>query len=371
MRVLHVIKVTGIAGAENHLLTLLPGLREQGFDARLLMLIEPDKPMVDYVMAAESRGIPVQTVVIRRDLDFRVFSRLRSLMRQAAPRIVHTHLQHADLYGITAAKLARVPVVITSRHNENDFRRRPHLRLLNRQLWRMATGGIAISESVRRFAIRVEGAADYKVHTVHYGLVFDPQRIAQRPAQRDEKRREIGLQPDAVVIGMACRLVEQKGVSYALRAFRQIAERFPAAQMVIAGDGPLRSRLETEAHPVRERVHFLGWRDDVAQLMPAFDVFLMPSLWEGFGLAALEAMAQRVPVIASAVSSLPEIVISGETGLLVPARDVHALADALATLLDDRALRQHMGLLAEDRAETHFSAARMIEQTAKVYHLLA
>src|SRR5690606_22669005 len=133
----------------------------------------------------------------------------------------------------------------------------------------------------------------------------------------------------------------------------------------------LRKRLENEARPLGEQVRFVGWRDDVPQLMAAFDVFLMPSLWEGFGLVALEAMAQRVPVIASAVSSLPEIVIPGETGLLAPPRDPAALAEALTLLLSDRALALHMGLLAEDRLETHFSAARMVEQTARLYHALA
>jgi glycosyltransferase involved in cell wall biosynthesis len=370
MRVVHIIKVAQVAGAESHLLTLLPGLRQQGFDAQLIVLVEPNKPMADYLQAAQARGIPAQSMVIRRDLDFGLFGRLRRALRDLKPRVVHTHLQHADLYGMVAARLARVPVVITSRHNENIFRRRPHLRLLNRQLWRLATAGIAISQSVARFALEVEGAPARKVHTVYYGLPHDPQRSAQRSGIRAEKRQALGLAADALVVGMACRLVQQKGVSVGLRAFRQIAAQFPTAHLVIVGDGPLRSQLQTEAHPVKERVHFLGWRDDVADIMTAMDVFLMPSLWEGFGLAALEAMAQRLPVIASEVSSLPEIVAHQETGLLVPPQDMRALADALALLLADRPLRQHMGLLGEDRAETLFGAARMVEQTAKVYRLL-
>jgi glycosyltransferase involved in cell wall biosynthesis len=309
-------------------------------------------------------------VVIARDLAPGLVLRLRDLLRQLKPDVVHTHLQHADLYGIPAARMAGVKVVLTSRHNENTFRHKPHIKLVNQRLWRSVNAGIAISESVARFAVEVEQAPPYKIHVVYYGLPQQPQQAAERPLIAAAKRQELGFAEDDLLIGMACRLVEQKGVIYALEAFQQIMARFPKAHLVIAGDGPLRSSLEQAARTAGDRVRFLGWRDDTARVMAAFDLFLMPSLWEGFGLAALEAMAQRVPVIASRVSSLPEIITHGETGLLVPPRDSRALAQALTSLLEDRALRQHMGLLAEDRVETQFGAAQMIDQTLRIYHLL-
>ena len=374
MRVVHLIKVNRIAGAETHLLTLLPGLLAEGVDVRLAVLVEPDKPMDTFCAALTAQGVPVERFIIWRDADPALYGRLRRYFRAQKPRIVHTHLQHADLYGIPAARLARVPVVISSRHNENAFRRRLPYRPINRMLWRWTTSGIAISESVARFAIEVEGAAAYKLHTIPYGLPHDPRRAAERPLLRAEKRAQLGVSDHQLIVGMACRLVEQKGVLYALQAFERVAARFPEARLIIAGDGPQRAMLEREAHRtqfMRERTRFLGWRDDVPELMAAFDILLMPSLWEGFGLVALEAMAQRVPVIASAISSLPEIITEGETGLLVPPRDVFALSHALGLLLGDRALRHHMGLMAEDRVETVFGAARMIRQTIQLYHLLA
>jgi glycosyltransferase involved in cell wall biosynthesis len=164
-------------------------------------------------------------------------------------------------------------------------------------------------------------------------------------------------------------LIEQKGVRYGLQAFQQIAEVFPQAHLVIAGKGPLQDELEQQT-TLGERVHFLGWRDDVPTLLAALDVLIAPSLWEGFGLVLLEAMAQQTPIIGSAVSAIPEVVKHGETGLLVPPRDVDALAEALHQLLRDRPLRQHMGLLGRDRLETQFSAARMVEETVALYHTL-
>jgi len=371
MKVIHVIKITSIAGAENHLLTLVSGLRARNIDAQILMLTEPSKPMTDFVTAAKQREIPIQSAIIRRSVDVALIKTLRDIFQNSQPDIVHTHLQHADLHGIIAARWAKVPVIITSRHNDNAFRRRPPIKQLNYVLWRFADAGIAISNSIARFAIQVEGAPANKIHTIHYGLPFNPDPT-EREATRQAVRRELGIGKTDLVVGMVCRLVEQKGVQYGLKVFSQIIRDFPSARLVIAGDGPLRRSLEAMVIPLglQGRVQFLGWRDDVPQIMAALDVLLVPSLWEGFGLVILEAMAQRVPTIGSAVSAIPEIVVHGETGLLAPPEDIDRLIEALTLLLGDNALRQHMGLMAEDRLEANFSALRMVEQTAALYDRL-
>ncbi len=371
MKVIHVIKITSIAGAENHLLMLVAGLRARNIDAEIVMLTEPAKPMTEFVAEAKRREIPIKSLVIRRSIDPALIKNLRDLFRESKPDIVHTHLQHADLHGITAAWLAKVPVVITSRHNDNAFRRRPVIKQLNQLLWRLADAGIAISKSIARFAVEVEGAPSAKVHTIYYGLSFNP-NPAERESARQAIRRELKIEKNDVVVGIVCRLVEQKGVEYGLKAFSQITRSFPSARLVIAGDGPLRRSLESQAVTLglQGRVQFLGWRGDVPHLMAALDVLLVPSLWEGFGLVILEAMAQRVPTIGSNVSAIPEIVVHGETGLLVPPEDIDRLIEALTLLMSDHGLRQHMGLMAEDRLEANFSESRMVDQTVALYDRL-
>src|SRR5262249_11031920 len=153
-------------------------------------------------------------------------------------------------------------------------------------LWRLVEAGITISDALRDFVIATEFAPESKVHTVHYGL--DPSTISPSANARAMLRRDLGLLPETPVAGSVCRLTTQKGVKYAIHAFK----RLPNAHYVIAGDGPLRESLEAEARELalQDRVHFLGWRNDVHDLMAGFDVLLMPSLWEGFGLVALEAM---------------------------------------------------------------------------------
>ena len=365
--VLHLTKITQIAGSENHLLTLLTLLRRCSVDARALLLVEPDRPMDDYLAQAAARGIPTERVVIHRDLDPALYPRLWRSIRAARPDVVHTHLLHADLYGIPAARLAGVPAVITTRHNDDAFRRRFPIRQVNAALWRLVNAGIAISDAIAHFVREVERAPAHKVHTVRYGLEALP--TMDRAAARAALRRELGLPDEALLLGMVSRLVEQKGIPYALRAFERVGGEFPAAHLVIAGDGLLRVELELMARSLRvaDRVHFLGWRADPAAVLAALDVFLMPSLWEGFGLVLLEAMAQGLPVVGSAVSAIPEVVVDGETGLLCPPRDVHALAAAIRLLLADPERRARMGVAGRVRVEAHFSAARMVEETIALY----
>lgn len=373
MRAAHIIKATQIGGAERHLLILLPALRERGVDAHLIVLVEPGKPMDDLVALAEARGVPTERVVIRRDADMGLVWRLRAVLRRLRPRIVHTHLIHADLYGPLAAWLAGIRRVISSRHNDDDFRNHPMFRRFSAVQWRLLSAGLVISEAVGCFAVEIEGAPRRKLHTVPYGMTYTPLSDEARRAARKDLREGLGLAEDALIVGMACRLVEQKGLVYALRGFQPIADNIPNVYLVIAGNGPLLRELqrETRSLGITPRVRWLGWQSNVPGIMAGMDIFLMPSLWEGFGLVLLEAMSKRLPIVASDVSAIPEIVVHAETGLLVPPRDPEAIADALQVLLNDDPLRRYMGLLGEDRLDTVYSVERMAEATLGVYRAVA
>lgn len=366
-RVIHLSKMTGAAGSEGHLLALLPGLRARGVDARLWMLVEPGNPVQDYVDRAEALGVPVERVIIRRHFDPELWRRLAVRLRDARPDLVHTHLIHADLYGIPAARWAGVRGVVSSRHNDDRFRRWLPVRVLSRWLWRQADAGIAISEAIRRFAIAYEGVSPQKIHTIHYGL--DPASVHAPPDARTRLRQELGLPADAPLVGSVCRLIEQKGLDNALDGFAQVAAEFPAAHYAIAGDGPLRGALEAQAARlgVADRVHFLGWRADAPAIFAALDVLLAPSRWEGFGLVFLEAMALGVPVISTRVSAIPEVIADGETGWLVPPDDPAAIAGALRAALVDPDERCRRGEAGRARLESQFTVDAMVERTLAVY----
>lgn len=366
-RVIHLSKMTGVAGSEGHLLTLLPGLRARGLDVSLWILVEPDNPVESFVEQASALGISTRRLVIHRHLDPRLWPRLAGAFRDARPDIVHTHLLHADLYGIPAARRARIPFVVSSQHNDDRFRRTLPMRWLHRWLWRRTDRGIAISGAIRQFVIDYAGAPPDRVITIHYGL--DPTTVTAPPDARAALRALLGIPGDAPVVGSVCRLAEQKGLIYGLRAFSQVAARFPHAHYVIAGDGPLRPQLEAEAARlgVAPNVHFLGWRDDARAIMAGLDVLLAPSLWEGFGLVFLEAMALRVPVIATRVSAIPEVVIDGETGWLVPPRDPDATGAALDEALADPSAARLRGANGRRRLAERFSPEVMVERTLALY----
>ena len=365
MRVVHIMKVILVAGAERHLLTLLPALRPLGVDGSILLLTEPDNPMDNYIEMARAAGIAVHRETIHRHTDASLLPRITRHLRDVQPDIVHTHLLHADLYGVLAARAVGVPVVV-SRHNDNAFRRKLPMRALHAVWWRLAREGIAISDAIRAFCLTVEHARPDHTHTVRYGVHAD-ELTQDVSAARAALRDSLNLPPDALIVGTMCRLIEQKGLRYGIEAFRQIQDAHPNAHLVISGSGVLRDDLERLAHDTNTRAHFIGWQPEPTRILAGYDVLLMPSLWEGFGLVMLEAMAQGVPIVGSAVSAIPEVVADGETGLLLPPRDVDGLAGALGRLLTEPDTRAAMGAAAVSRLRGAFSAERMAEETLAVY----
>lgn len=369
MRVVHIIKAAGIAGAERHLLDLLPGLRANGIDAQFLLLSPPHNAAGSLIEAARTRDIPTQTVSLPRTASPATLIDLRRAIRALHPDIIHTHLIHGDVYGTVAARLAGVKRVIHSIHNDTPKFDRWPLRLMFRALWTQTDAGVCISKAVERYALKVEGAPADKLHQIYYGLPLPSPRY-DREAIRAKLASEVaGLPPLGIWVGIFSRLIEQKGIAYGLRAFAQIAHDHPDAHLVIAGDGVLKTALESQTKQLgmTERVHFLGWRTDAPHLMAGLDLFLMPSLWEGFGMTLLEAMSQTIPVLGSTAGAIPEVVMHGETGLTVPSADIESLAAALRTLLSDATLRRTMGEAGLARLHTHFGADAMIQAHLALY----
>lgn len=366
MRVVHISKVTGVAGSERHLLMLLSGLRARGVDASILVLEEPAQIPRAFYAALDERHIPFTACPIQGNFDPALFVRLVRTFRTDAPDMVHTHLIHGDLYGLSAAWLAGVPVSVSSRHNDNPFRQNTIIKLMNRLAMRSAKRVIASSGALADFVTQVEGIPTSKVQVIRYGLEardYPPQAAA-------EARTQFGVGPDVPVVGFFGRLIAQKGVDVLLDAFSRLQAAHPAAQLVIVGDGDLRTQLEHQVVNLAlgDQVTFTGWVDDASALMPGCDIVVMPSRWEGFGLVALEAMNAHRPLIASRVSALPEIVIDDETGRLVRPDDPAELAAAIDQLLDDPAGRQALGEAGYVRRSQAFGVERMIDEMLALYN---
>jgi glycosyltransferase involved in cell wall biosynthesis len=235
---------------------------------------------------------------------------------------------------------------------------------------RIARRTIAISDHARDYTVTNGLAPADRVRVVKYGI--DTDRWRSDDGDRDAARAGLGLAPDDVAVVAASRLVAHKGHDVLLRAFATARAAEPALRLLVAGAGDLRPALEAQARPLGDAVRFLGHLDEagVRSLMLAGDVVVFPSLaafGEGFGLAALEASAAGRPLVASRVASLPEIVVDGTTGVLVPSGDADGLARALVDLARDPAARARMGAAGRARAETAFTLPRMVDETLAVY----
>lgn len=367
---LHITKMKGVSGSENHLFTLLSEIDRQRFCPELCILAEAChvEGLQEFTKTLEGGGVAVSVVVMPKYGGIRTIRTLKKYILAKQIDIVHTHLIHADFYGTLAAKLAGVSTIISSRHNDDKFRHNRILIWLNRALARWQSKIIVISDWVGKFLQTVEGIDAEKIVRIHYGL--QPETISEH-ADPGYVRQRYQIPAGAPVIGIIGRLSEQKGHRYLLRAIHQVKQQIPDLRMIIIGDGELRQELIMLAQQLHleETVIFSGAqeRSTALRLLSGCDFFVFPSLWEGFGLVLLEAMALRKAIVASQVSAIPESVIHGETGFLVPPKDPGQLAEAMLRLLQDHALRCRMGDAGYRRLQTRFSVTSMVAETEKLY----
>lgn len=367
MRILHIQRAKGIGGSERHLLALLPALTRAGADVRMCVLRTGNGEV--FVDDLRHAGVDVTVRPAGPDVNPVLLPTLLSEIRSFRPDIVHTHLAHADAHGQAAAFITRVPAV-SSVHATPDFYRREPYRTAGRAVGRVARRRIAISEYVATF-VRDNGLAPAdRIRTIHYGL--DSTTFHRTDAERDCARAAFGLAGDNVAIGVASRLIPGKGHDVLIDAFATAVTENPHLRLLVVGEGPEHAALEaraTRACPAGT-VRFFGFVREVAEFMSACDAVAFPTqpeLGEGFGLAALEAMAARRPLISSDTGALPEINVDGVTGFVIPARSRAGFGRALAEVGSDPLLRRRFGDAAARRARDTFSLEAMVEKTIGVY----
>jgi glycosyltransferase involved in cell wall biosynthesis len=366
MRVLHIQKVKGIGGSERHLLSLLPGLVEQGLDVRICVAASG----VANRFLERLRGTGVETVVVPAgpDLNPLLLAAVLREIRRFRPDVVHTHLIHADVHAQVAARLLGVPRV-SSVHGAHTYYRRSHYRIPGSGASALADRVIAISRYVRDLIAQRGLASPARIRVVHYGV--DPDRWAAAGQRRQAARATYGVEPGSVCVGIASRIVPGKGHGLLVEGARRALQRVPRLRLYVAGDGPLLEDVKRQARALPEgTVRFLGFIEDISSFFAACDIVALPTspeLGEGFGLAALEGMAAGRPVIATAVTSLPEVVTHGESGLLVDPSDPDDLQRALVSLASAPKRREEMGRAGQLRARTFFSIDAMVNRTLAVY----
>lgn len=332
---------------------LMEGLRARGHE-NVLAGVPGGAPGI----AARERGFEVVEVPMRNDLDWPAVGRLRAAIEAERIDLVHLHTGRANWLGGWAARRAGRPA-ITTRRMDRRVKRGWRTRLIYGRLVRRVA---AISPAVLR-CLHEGGVPEAMTRLVWSSV--DPASLAPTRS-RDEVRAALEVPGSAPFVLAAGALVERKGFDVLVDAFALL--QVAGAILWIAGEGdPAALKKRVERHGLAGRVRLLGRRNDVPDLLAAADVFAMPSRAEGLGIAALEAMAAGLPVVASRVGGLGEVVLDGETGRLVPPGDAAALARALDEVLGDATLRVRLGAAGRARVQAEFTADRMVDAYEALY----
>jgi glycosyltransferase involved in cell wall biosynthesis len=316
----------------------------------------------------DREGFPIAVFERRQGFDVRCVLRLASFFRQHDVELIHAHQYTPFFYAALARNLAGgTPILFTEHGRFFPDYRRPKRVFANKFLLRRRDRVVAVGEAVKQALIDNEGIAAERIRVIYNGV--DPSEFTSETVDRQQVRSSLGLGADDFVVIQVARLDPIKDHATALRAMGRVVNQCKRARLLIVGDGPERGSIERQlaAAGLNERVKMLGTRSDVRELLAAADCFLLTSVSEGIPVTLIEAMFARLPVAATNVGGIGEVVVNGTTGILAPAGDDAALAKAIRELANCPDRRQSLGVAGFTRARDLFSEAAMHQQYRAVF----
>lgn len=376
IKVMFVIGTLNVGGAETQLVELASRLDRRRFEPVVCSLFsggaltEPLRARGVRVHVLNFDALPGSRIglILALPAAGRALRQLWRVVRTESPVILHGVLFWAYILAAFIGRAARVPFVVASRRSLGLFKaNRPHYLLLERLANRMTDLIVANSEAVRRDTARREGLPPERILVIRNGL--DLSRFTAAPATRTAEGLAWGS-PRVIIVS---NLIQYKGHEYFFHAWRDVLVEFPSATALLVGDGAWRPALEKRAEElgIRHAVQFLGVRHDVPALLAAADLYVHPSLQEGFSNALLEAMAAGKPIVATDVGGNGEAVVDGVTGRLVPPGDARALHGAIAGLLREADAAARMAASAQRVAVERHEIGMMVHAYEDVYTRLA
>ncbi|MGD9345639.1 MAG: glycosyltransferase family 4 protein [Candidatus Aminicenantes bacterium] len=348
-------------GGQRQSLFLAKELWKKSYPFRLY--VQPGSPLHKKALDAD---LPVIALKMRSETDAWAILRLAGSMKRFSCSLVHCHDAHSAAVGSASASLARVPLRVISRNV--DFPIKKNF-LSQMKYTKNIDVIIAVSEGIKK--VLVDGG-------IHPGLIkVIPDGIDYSPfeeaASSQYLRRELNFGPEDFLVGIVAHLADHKGHKFLIKATEILKEKAPRIKVIIVGEGPLRMELDklVKQTRVEDMVFFLGFREDVPQILASLDLFVLSSYLEGMGSSILDAMASRLPVVATRTGGIPEVVVNGETGLLVPPKSPAALAKAILRIYEDRALGDRLGQKGYEVVHQKFSAEAMAAKVISEYERLA
>ncbi len=346
-------------GISQYILLLAKGLKKENHN---IYVVTAGGNLVDSLTAAGAVHVTCN-IKTKSELNPKIYFALKNLchlIKEKNIDVIHAQTRVTQVMASLLSRFTGKPYVSTC---HGFFKNRLSRRIF--PCW--GQGVIAISEPVKNHLIKDFGVKEKKVFLVHSGVDVK-EFFSVDKNLRTEKRREFGVE-DKFVIGIIARLSDVKGHDILIAAMKKVVEKEPRAVLFIIGEGPQENMLKAMVKNLllEKHVRFIPLVNKTASVLPVFDIFVLPSLQEGLGLAIMEAQAAGLPVIASRVGGIPSLVTHGKTGYLVEPKDIHGLADVIINLMNDKAKQESMGLTAKTFIESEFSMEKMVNGTLAVY----
>jgi len=362
MNILQVISSGGFFGAENVVLQLASELRKKDFCMPVVGVFENLKaPHLEVSEVCLKNGIQTHMFTCRGRVDIKTIVQLRRFIQDHNIEIIHTHGYKSNLYSYFASIGLQTRRVATC-HNwlGDDFKMRFYA-ILDRFFLRQFDRVVAVSEEVME-KINDSGISSDKVSMVKNGIYID--RFSHSNSVNKIKD-DLRIDSKSNVIGTVGRISMEKGHRTLLNIASKIIEHFQGTVFLVVGDGPLRNDLQREFSS--SSINFTGIRDDVDKLYQCMDIFVLPSLTEGLPMVLLEAMASKLPVVATRVGDVPKVITDGDTGILVEPGDKEGLKEALLYLLSNKDIAIEMGQKGYEKVKEHYSSEKMTDEYLKIY----
>jgi sugar transferase (PEP-CTERM/EpsH1 system associated) len=315
----------------------------------------------------EKLGIKVLNLNKNDRFDPKSIYKLYNLLKKEKISIVHTHNFAASLYGSLSARIAGIPVVIHTEHGTHlypQFRRR----FIRKIISILIDKTVSVSDQIKQTLISQDHISKNRIMTILNGV--DINKYSHKcDTEIKNKRKELNIDEKIKVIGIVARLSAEKDHENLLQAFSIVTKDIQYVNLIIIGDGILRDELEKKSKKLglEDKVFFLGLRQDIPELLSIMDLFVLSSIREGIPLTILEAMVAGLPIVATSVGGIPEVIINEETGILVPSKNPTALANAIVRILSDSSLAQRMGSKGNERIKETFSIQRTIAEYERLY----
>lgn len=361
IRILHFIETGGLGGAETAAVDLAVGLSKDRFESDLASL-HGGAWLED---RAKQVGIPFHVISSGGSFDWRLIGGLIGLMRKGKFDLLQTHLMDSNFYGSVAGFLGRFPVVAVEHGDAHHPGKTDIRKLKPKTIARLADEWVAVSKFTKDALVKRFNVPEKKVRVIPNGIrtsIFDKKT-------GNLTHEDLGLPEGSFVVGAVGSLYPVKGHRYLIEAVARVSEKHPNVHLVIAGDGKEKDGLIELSRNlgISDKVHLPGRRSDVPDLLKLFDVFVLPSESEAHPLSLCEAMASGLPVVASNVGGVPEVIENRKTGILTGVGDVEALAKAVSELIESSELRGRLGNQAVERIREEYSMERMLERYSRLY----